>query len=330
MGITTTVEMPSAVTEFYARLIERPTPFLPHEKYAQQIPLPKGNGKTVKFRKRGAIAVDKTPLGEGVTPPIESFSKVDILATLQQFGRRFGITDMVEWTSADPELTEAVKDVNRLADETRDEIVRDILLSTASVYYAGGVIGRSSIVTAMAEADFNVMRIALLNALAMPIHEKIIKASTGIGTASVDPAFVVITHTDNITGYEALTNFRKVKDYANSSMAEENEFGSLGMFRFIHTTKSAIVADAGGSAVAANLKYTTANTHCDVYRDIVLAKEAYAVCDLAGQGKEIIIKKAGEGDDDLKQRNRVAYKMAFAGRILNDSFMYCYEHGRPA
>jgi N4-gp56 family major capsid protein len=330
MPITTSVEMPSGVTDFYNGIIQRPTPFLPHGNYAQQKPLPKGKGKTITFRKRGAIAVNKTPLGEGVTPPLESFSKVDISATIQQFGRRFGITDIVEWTSADPELTQAIKEVNLLADETKDEIIRDILLSTASVYYANDVAGRGSIVTGMAEADFTAMKTVLLGALAKPIQEKIIKASTGIGTQPVDRAFVVLTHSDCIPGYEALTNFVKVKNYANSSQAEENEFGSLGMFRFVYTTKAAIVVDSGGSAVGASLKYTTANTHCDVYRDIILAQDFYAICDLAGQGKEIIIKQMGEGDDDLNQRARVSYKMAFAGRILNDSFGYCYEHGIPA
>jgi N4-gp56 family major capsid protein len=330
MGLTTTVELPSAVTDYYNGLIERPTPFLPHLLWAQNKPLPKGNGKTVTFRKRGALSVNKTPLGEGVTPPLESFSKVDISATVQQFGRRFGISDMVEWTSADLELNEAIKDVNKLADETKDEIMRDILLGTSSLYYAGNVAGRANIVTGMAEADFTDMENVLLSALAEPIQEKIIRASTGISTQPIDRAFIVICHTNCKPGYEALTNFIKVKNYADSGQALENEFGSLGMFRFIHTTKAAIVADSGGSAVAASLKYTTANTHCDVYRDIVLAKDAYALVDLAGQGKEIIIKKAGEGDDDLNQRNRVSYKMAFTGRILNDANMYCYEHGIPS
>jgi N4-gp56 family major capsid protein len=330
MAITTTTEMPSAVTEYYAKLIERPTPFLPHGNYAQQVPLPKGNGKTVKFRKRGAIAVNKTPLGEGVTPPLESFSKVDIYATLQQFGRRFGITDMVEWTSPDAELTNSVKDVNKLADETKDEIIRDILLGSASIYYAGNVVGRANIVTAPANLDFTRMERVLLGALAEPIHEKIIKASTGIGTTPVDRAFVVLCHSDAKYNFENLTGFTKTKDYPNPSIAEENEFGAMGMFRFVYTTKAEIVVDSGGTAATAGLKYTTANTHCDVYRSIILGKDAYGVCDLAGQGKEIIIKKPGEGDDDLNQRARVSYKMTFTGRILNDSFMYIYEHGVTA
>jgi N4-gp56 family major capsid protein len=330
MGLTTTVELPSAVVDYYEGLIARPTPYLPHLLWAQNKPLPKGKGKTVTFRKRGAITINKTPLGEGVTPPLESFSKVDISATIQQFGRRWGISDMVEWTSADSELNEAVKDANQTADETKDEIMRDILLGSASVYYAGNVIGRTSIVTGMAEADFTKMENVLLTALAKPIQEKIIRASTGISTQPIDRAFIVLCHTNCKPGYEALTNFIKVKNYANLSDVLENEFGSLGMFRFIHTTKASIVVDSGGSAVAASLKYTTANTACDVYRDIVLAKDAYALVDLAGQGKEIIIKKAGEGDDDLNQRNRVAYKMAFTGRILTDANMYVYEHGIPS
>jgi N4-gp56 family major capsid protein len=330
MGITTTVEMPSAITEYYARLMRRPTPFLVHEKYAQQVPLPKGNGKTVKFRKRGALTVNKVPMGEGVTPPLESFSKADIYATLQQFGRRFGFTDVVDFTSADSELTQAVQDVTELADETRDEIVRDILLGTSSVYYAGNVAGRTSIVTGPSTTDLTRIERSLLNAKAVPIHEKIIKASTGISTEAVDRAFVLICHPDAKVNYEALTGFVKVKDYADSSKAEENEFGSIGMFRCVYTTKSDVAEDGGGSAVAASLKYTTANTHCDVYRSIILAKDAYGVCDLAGEGKNIIIKKPGEGDDDLNQRTRVSYKLSFTGRILWDTYMYVYEHGVSA
>jgi N4-gp56 family major capsid protein len=330
MALLVSTSWEPTTVAYYQRLIRNPTPYLIFGKYAQQAPLPKGNGKTVRFRLRGAITVDKTPLGEGVTPPIESFSKVDIYATLQQFGRRFGYSDIVEWTSADAELNEGVKDVNELADETKDEIIRDILLGTASVYYAGNVGGRGSIVTAPSTTDLTRIERTLLGALAKPIHEKIIKASTGISTEAVDKAFVVICHPDAKYNFENLTGFTKVKDYADSSKAEENEFGSWGMFRFVYTTKAAIVADSGGDGTAASLKYTTAITACDVYRSVILAKDAYAQCDLAGEGKDIIIKKPGEGDDDLNQRTRISYKMTFAGRILRDSNMYIYEHGVSA
>lgn len=327
MALLVSADWEPTTYSYYERLIRNPTPYLVFDKYAQMAPLPKGQGKTVRFRKRGALTVNKVPAGEGVTPPIESFSKVDLYATIQQFIRRFGYSDIVEFTSPDKELTEAVKDVNELCDETKDEIVRDVLLGCPSVYYAGNVANRASIVTGPATGDLTGMERTLLGALATPIHEKRIKASTGISTEAVDKAFVLICHPDAKVDFEGLTGFIKAKDYANSDKAEENEFGSYGMFRCVHTTKADVQADSGGSAVAASLKYTTANTACDVYRSIILSKDAYAVCDLAGEGKDIIIKKPGEGDDDAHQRTRVSYKMAFAGRILNDSFMYIYEHG---
>lgn len=329
-GIGTTSTIPPATLAFYDKvLLKRATPYLVHNKFGQKRPIPKGGGTQIKFRKYNAIAINKTPLGEGITPPIESITKTDLIAQLQQWGRRLGITDMVEFTTPDSIVTENVDILGEVMGETIDEIVRDVLLGCPSIYRAGNVALRNQIVTAPATTDLTRIERALKGANAKYFTE-IIKAQTGFNTSPIAPAFWVIVHTDTIMNLRNLSGFISVQNYSNAMEAVENEVGSWGNFRFIATTKSSIVVDSGGTAVTNSLKYTTANTACDVYRSIVLAKDAYGYSDLSGEGLRTFIKRKGEGDDDMEQRTRVSAKATFTCRILNDSMMMIYEHGVSA
>jgi len=329
-GIATTTTLPPATLAFYDRnLIKRATPYLTHNKFGQKRPIPKGGGTQIKFRKYNAIAVNKTPLGEGITPPIESITKTDLIAQLQQWGRRLGITDMVEFTNPDPVITENVDILGEVMGETIDEIVRDVILGCPSIYRAGNVAGRINIITAPATTDFTRIERSLKGANAKYFTE-IIRAQTGFNTSPIAPAFWAICHTDTIMDLRALSGFIQVQNYPNPADAVENEVGSWGNFRFIATTKSKILPDLGGTAVTNALKYTTANTACDIYQTIILAKDAYGYSDLAGEGLRTFIKKKGEGDDDLEQRTRVGAKATFTCRMLTDAFCTIFEHGVKA
>ncbi len=69
MSLTTTTSIPSAITEFYNRvLLERALPELVHDIAAQIRPLPQKNSKLAKFRRYEALGLATTPLVEG-TPP---------------------------------------------------------------------------------------------------------------------------------------------------------------------------------------------------------------------------------------------------------------------
>src|SRR3972149_176605 len=145
MAITTTTEIPAAVSEFYDKtLLVRALPYLVHDKFGQRRPIPTGQSKVIKFRKYNALAVATTPLSEGVTPSSNQLAKTDISATVAQYGAFVDVTDMVTLTNVEPVLTEAAELLGEQAGESLDEIYRAVLVAGTNVAYANAVADRNS------------------------------------------------------------------------------------------------------------------------------------------------------------------------------------------
>ena len=137
--MNTTTNLSTEVKEFYDRtLLERMLPNLPFLKYGQKRPIPKGNGKTIKFRKFESLAPAIEPLTEGVTPEGNSLTVTEIQASVEQYGDYITITDLLETTSLDPVITETIEILGEQAGETLNIVVRDELLNTPSDFNVGG------------------------------------------------------------------------------------------------------------------------------------------------------------------------------------------------
>ena len=134
MALTTTTQIDSGETLFYDRmLLIRARPHLVHDKWAQQRPMPSGNGELIKFRRYTNLATNTTILSEGITPTGKQLAKTDITATVYQYGDFVHITDRVEITNTSGELNEANELLAQQMAETTDEIIRDVLTTCASV-----------------------------------------------------------------------------------------------------------------------------------------------------------------------------------------------------
>jgi N4-gp56 family major capsid protein len=109
------------------------------------------------------------------------------------------------------------------------------------------------------------------------------------------------------------------------------EVGSALGVRWFVTTHGKIWADGGGTAVTNNLRYTTANTACDVLGTIILAENAYGNIPLQRMSIKTIVKKLGSAgtEDALDQRATVGWKMAEACKILDDNNLIRIESGAP-
>ena len=139
LNATTSEELKAEVKDFYDRtLLERMVPNLPFLKYGQKRPIPKGNGKTIKFRKFKSLAPTTEPLTEGVTPEGNSLTVTEIEATVSQYGDYVTITDLLETTSIDPVVTETIEILGEQAGETLNIVVREELLNTPTDYNVGG------------------------------------------------------------------------------------------------------------------------------------------------------------------------------------------------
>ena len=129
------------VKTFYDKdLIRLAEPYLVHDRFGQVKPIPRGNGKTIEFRKFSKLPKALTPLTEGVTPDGQALNVSTITAAVQQYGGYVKITDILQLVAYDPIITEATELIAQQAGRTLDTITREVLNGGTNVQYADGTV----------------------------------------------------------------------------------------------------------------------------------------------------------------------------------------------
>ena len=295
--LNTTASMPLEVKTFYDRvLLERMLPNLPFLKYGQKRSIPKGHGKTIEFRKFGSLAAAKTPLTEGVPPTATNLSVTNVTATVKQYGAYIEVSDVLEETAIDPIVTETVELEGEQAGLTLNEIVRDILLNTTSVFNVGGGVD----INAVAAGD-------KLTA------DEVLKIQTIFRRNNIKPFkdgyYLMFLSPEQAADIMRDQLWRDVSKYGNDAKnIEDGEIGRLYKFKFIDT--SLIDASANTSGV-------------DVYSGLAVGQNAYGIVDIENGSKPKTIIKIGKEDDGdksdpLNQKSTIGWKAMMTAVILNE------------
>jgi len=309
-------------------LLERALPALIHSRFAQTRPLPKNTGTRINFRRYGSLAVNTTPLTEGVTPTGKKLTTTDIYAVVKQYGDFLTISDWISMTGLDPILIEGGEILSEQMGLSIDTLDRDVYIAGTNVRYASGVAARASVAAAVTTSDLKSAVRTLEGANAKKIRSMIVGGSK-VGTRPIAPAFYAVTHTDCRQDYESLNGFTKVEEYASQKNVQEEEIGSWGNVRVLITT-NAKVWQAGGVVVATNPDLVADNsTNVDVYSTLIFAANAVGNIPLQKGNVKNIIKKMGSAgtEDALDQRATSGWKVARTAKILNDDFIIRIEHG---
>lgn len=328
MTITNSTAIPAPIQTFYDRvLLERAIPYLAHHMFGQKRPVPMKMGDQPKFRRYNSLTQATAPLVEGVTPTAQALTKTEVTGQLVQYGSFVELTDYVQYVSQDPVLTETAEILGENSGESLDSIFRDTLVAGTSVLRANSVAARTDIITKVSEADLDKSVRALRTAKAKFWNTNPIAGTSRVGTTPIAASYFAICHPFVTYDLETLTDWVPVHKYPNPASALPNEVGSHKQIRFIESTNAKIWEDAGGTAVTNTLKYTTANSACDVYGILIFGKNAYGVTDLKGKGMENIVKPLGSGDDPLNQRSTSGWKSMTDILILQNAYMYRVEVG---
>lgn len=300
-NLTTTAEIDAGVEVFYERtLLETAEPYYPHARFAQSANLPKGKGKTIKWRRYNRLAAATTPLTEGVTPNGSKLSKVDILATVSQYGDFVHVTDVVDITTPDAEITIATERQSDQMHNTLDVLCKNVLAACASQTTCTSGSGP---VTLLNKTDIDSVVQTLLGGLAKFIT-KFLRPGRGQGSAPVSASFWGILDNDLIDDIAKVEGWLPVKNYPTDSSKLPEEWGNTGNVRWLRTTEG----------------YKSG----DNYHLPILGADAYGIVNLAGGNAKSIRKPFGSGGtaDPLDQRATVGWKNWQVVKILNDAFMH--------
>lgn len=207
----------------------------------------------------------------------------------------------------DPVLNQTVSLLAQSMRETEDELIRNMLASTAAVINCtGGVNGDNP--TELARSDIDGVILALLSNDAMMISDNI-EGTLKFGTAPVREAFWAMMNTGVIDDLEAVTGFISQAQYPSNMNVLNAEWGSVSNVRFLYSSK-------GSTSPTASLNGNT------IYNIFVTGQEAYAIVDLTQATASFIYTPPGGPTDPLRRLQLGAYKFAQVPRILNDAWMF--------
>jgi N4-gp56 family major capsid protein len=309
MTITTTNALPAPVQQWFDNvLLSRPMPKLIHKQMALKKELPPNSGRTARYRRYTNLATATVPLPDsGLTPPGQVLNAVDIDARLDWYGTYVTITDQVMFVNQDPVLNQTVSLLAQSMRETEDQLTRDMLASTASIFNCvNGINGDNP--TEQSRADYDAVVIQLLNNDAMMISDNI-EGTLRFGTAPIREAFWAMMNTQYLDDLEAVTGFVSQADYGSNKNVLNAEWGSVGNVRVLYSSRGSVSANAS----------LNGNNIANIF---ITGQEAYACVELTRATAEFIYTPPGGPTDPLRRLQLGAWKMAQVPRLLNDAWLF--------
>lgn len=307
MAYLTQKTLPGPVQAWYDdALLTSPTAAHIHRIPAMKKTLPSRNSPTVRYRRHNRMGVNKVSLSpDGTSIPPAIYSAVDIDATISWYGQWIGINEQVQATSQDPVLNGAAENLAVNMRDTEDELIRDMLASTATYLNCLSGDGADK-PTAISKKDIDKATQSLVSSNAFTTL-KYMEGQNKIGTTPIPNAFFALTHTDLISDLEVVEGFTPTHKYPNPANALSAEWGAAGRLRFLVSTAGSVLPAA--SRLGNN-----------VYNIFCVGMESYAVIQLDGNSAEFIYHDKTHSDA-LEQNATAAFKMAFCPKILNDEWI---------
>lgn len=284
----------------------------------------KGTNAQIKFRKFPNFAPATTPITEGVTPAPTNLTSTTVSVTASQYGTYVPLTDIDKDDDAEDLVKIAIEKCGEQAGKTLNLITRATLDANTNVYYANGVAGKANITTPISKDD-TLSILATLEADDVEPVTEYIDGSQNYNTTAIEPSFIGICHPHVARDIRDLANFFSTREYGNSKVIMQGEFGSTDDIRWVKDTACNIEPDAGGAVTGTGLR-STSGTNVDVYSSYILGKDAYGRVKLNKNNIEMIIKPLGY-KDELNQQMSVGWKCRYCSVILYTEKVLIYYSG---
>lgn len=300
---------------FYDKVLLREAgPNLVHDQFGQKRDIPRGNGKTIEFRKFNQLPKALTALTEGVTPDGGALDVTSLTATVAQYGYFVRITDVLDLTAIDNVIVEATQLLGSQAGVTLDTIVRNELVAGTNVMYAPKVAsGAETAVSARSGLDKTAQ-------LTVKMVQKAVAFLKKNNVPAIDGKYVAIIHP--YVAYDLMRDPEWVDahKYAQPTNLYTGEIGEVAGVRFVESTEAKVWNDstcpsAGGS------------DYLGVFATLILGKNAYGVTEVTGGGLQTFVKAKGSAGtaDPLDQRSTVGWKGICTAKILLEQNMVRIE-----
>lgn len=288
---------------FDDKLLSVRTPNLIYKLPAMTKRLPAKGGTTLRMRRYDRLPTYPVPLGPSGAPiPATPLTATDIDATVSFYGQFVAINQQVTLQNQDPVLNESAELLGLSLRMTEDQLTRDMLMASASVYnFEGGNNGDNP--TDISPFDIDSITSTLLSNDAWMITDSI-EGEDRFGTAPVRSAYVALANTALTPDLNTLPGFISKWNYANQQDTTQSEWGTFNNVRFFV------------SSVAA-LKPQASLNGANVYPITFAGMEAYA-CVYQDNFSARFIYRPAIYSDPLAQNVTLGTTFAEVPKILND------------
>lgn len=234
-AVTVSSDIPEDFKTFYEKkLLKAADPALVHELFAQEATIPKGEGKTIKWRRYAKLPKATTALTEGVTPGGSKLSMDDVTANIAQYGDFVTISDMIDMAAIDDNVARASEVCGKQMGETLDTICRDVVNAGTAKILAPSVVGTT-------ETEITVRSNLTVNCkISANVVRKAARLLKSRNAAKIDGDYVAIIHPDVAFDLMRDPEWKSANEYAGSKAIFEGEIGKLAGVRFIETTEAKI------------------------------------------------------------------------------------------
>ncbi len=224
---------PEMRTYYADYLVDNAEPALVHDRFAQKHTIPKGNGKSVQFRKYDPLPKLSEPIAEGITPSGQTINMGIVNATVAQYGGYVELTDLLLMTAIDNNLCMATKLLGSQAGRTLDTISREVLVGGTNVQYAEGqVSSRAQLAGGKAEGENHYLTVDAVR--------RAVRFLKNQNAEKIDGAYVAIIHPDCAYDLMSDPNWKYPHQYTDPSAIFEGEIGKIEGVRFIESTEAKV------------------------------------------------------------------------------------------
>lgn len=310
-------------THAHVNMLAHIEPVLLASTFGKKYWLPKNKADNMKLRRRVPLAINTTPLTEGVAPTAQALGFEDVTVTLNQYGAVIELTDKVQDLAEDPVLNEATSECGENAGGVFEAVTLGVIRAGTNVAYSNGA-ARNAVNTAV---NLSVLRgaEAFLNVKKAKKVTKYVPSTVKTVSEPVRPALVALCHSYHQQDLEQLAGWTPIERYGDAMGQLPYEIGKIGGIRFCASPDMPVWADAGATKGAMR---STTGTVADVYPIIIFGDEAYATAGVKGtKDVELYIRTPDETDSSnpLGQKGSVGWKSWFAAAILNQNWLIRLE-----
>lgn len=284
-----------------------------------------GSAANASGYNRWSITASDYQLSEGITPASKSLEYRDVTVQINEFGVLFSYTDKTAIFHEDDIPAHQMRQAALNMGLIREMVRYGVMKAASTVQYSGGL-SRSTVDEGITYNSLSLMSRTLM-ANGAEMKTSILAPGRDYDTSAIEASFAVFCHTDCEHDIRRQEDFVPTAKYANRSVINEHELGSVGRFRFIVSKELNSYPDAGAAIGSTGLKSTT-GSNIDVYPMIICGENAVFDVALNDNFEPIHIEADKKTKDDpFGQRGYVGSKFWSAACVVNAGHMGVIEVG---